>query len=279
MPSIESRSLRSGLVSRCLEGRFCKRFRDDIAAEDHRKAHVDIATQAYEYAVAAWLVVAAIAAAPSVSNETSENRMLPSRLAAALLTATLVSTASLNAVAAQGAASEDAEAKALFEAGREAFDAGKYETALVRWKEAHTLSRRPALLYNIGLAHDRLRQDAAAIEAFEAFVSALPDDPRTPDARARIEAMQAAKVLSPAQVASASHPSDSDAATSSPFRTNGPVESADETPWYDSWILWTGIGGAVVASVLVVALASSGHENTIERAEPTSGVTVEALRR
>src|SRR5262245_25331879 len=83
-------------------------------------------------------------------------------------------------LAQEPAESSDAEAKALFAAGREAFDAGKYGAALARWQEAWELSKRPALLYNIGLAHDRLRHDLEAVQAFEDFLKALPDDARAP---------------------------------------------------------------------------------------------------
>ena len=200
-------------------------------------------------------------------------------LVALLLAVILLALAPPHMIAAQSAGSEDVEAKALFEAGRQAFDAGKYETALIRWKEAHALSGRPALHYNVGLAHDRLRQDAAAIKAFQAFLTALPDDPRAPEVRARIEAMQAAKVPSPNEVATASAANIPDAPMPNPFRTDATAESSDETPWYGSWILWTGVGGAVVATVVIVTLASSGAESTTERAEPTSGLTIEALRR
>ena len=72
------------------------------------------------------------------------------------------------------AAVEDSGAKTAFAAGRAAYDAGNYEEALQRFQEAHDLSKRPELLYNIGLAADRLRYNHAAREAYRAYVRQLP---------------------------------------------------------------------------------------------------------
>ena len=69
----------------------------------------------------------------------------------------------------------DSEAKALFIAGRDAFEAGRFETALDQWQKAYELSRRPGLQHNIGLAHDRLRHDDQALTAFKAYLAEVPD--------------------------------------------------------------------------------------------------------
>lgn len=70
----------------------------------------------------------------------------------------------------------DAEARGLFEAGRAAFADGRFEDARDYFRRSSELSRRDALLYNIGTAEDRLRNDAAALAAFEGFMrtTALP---------------------------------------------------------------------------------------------------------
>lgn len=60
---------------------------------------------------------------------------------------------------------------------------GEYERALSGFQQAYNLSRRPALLYNIGTTLDRLRRDDEALAIFEQF---LREDPETPN-RAEIE--------------------------------------------------------------------------------------------
>lgn len=48
------------------------------------------------------------------------------------------------------------------------------------------------LLYNIGVAADRLRRDAVALEAFEQFLESVPDHPRRRDVLARVEVLREA---------------------------------------------------------------------------------------
>lgn len=67
------------------------------------------------------------------------------------------------------------EARSLYDAGAVAFGDGRFEDALRRWQESYTISEHPALLYNIGIAHDRLGQVAEAVEAYDAYLAAVPD--------------------------------------------------------------------------------------------------------
>ena len=58
----------------------------------------------------------------------------------------------------------DEEARAIFQAGRTAYDAARYEDALRHFQHAYRLSTRPELLYNVALAADRLRRDTLCWE-------------------------------------------------------------------------------------------------------------------
>lgn len=69
----------------------------------------------------------------------------------------------------------DAEARALYDAGVVAYEQGRYENALDYFSRAHELSTRPQLLFNIASAADRLRQDQRALDAYRAYLEALPD--------------------------------------------------------------------------------------------------------
>ena len=73
--------------------------------------------------------------------------------------------------------SQDSRARALFEAGRTAYEAGDYESALTHFRQAYEGSQRPALLFNIGQAADRLRRNEEALAALEAYLSQVPDAP------------------------------------------------------------------------------------------------------
>jgi len=84
------------------------------------------------------------------------------------------------------AADTDAEARNLFEAGAAAYDAARYRQAYRYFAEAHELSGRDALLYNMALAADRARMDAEALAAYRAFLRAEPTSDRAGQARRRI---------------------------------------------------------------------------------------------
>lgn len=68
------------------------------------------------------------------------------------------------------AQSADEEARALFEQGRQAYDAGEFEEAVTAFRRAYVLSRRSALLYNIGQSELRLEHHSLALEAFEGYL-------------------------------------------------------------------------------------------------------------
>jgi tetratricopeptide (TPR) repeat protein len=71
---------------------------------------------------------------------------------------------------------DDDEARALYEAGRHAFESGRYDRALEDFQHAYALSPRPQLLYNIGQAADRLRHDEEALDAFERYLASSEVD-------------------------------------------------------------------------------------------------------
>lgn len=87
---------------------------------------------------------------------------------------------------AQEAAIDDGEARRLFEEGAEAFANGNYRVALDKFLHSHELSGRAELLFNVGLAHDRLREDALALRAFEGYLERVPDAANRAEVEGRI---------------------------------------------------------------------------------------------
>lgn len=71
-------------------------------------------------------------------------------------------------------ATSDVEARALHQAATAAFEQGRFDEALARYRRAYELSPRPVLLYNIAAAADRGGHDAQALEAYEAYLAAIP---------------------------------------------------------------------------------------------------------
>ena len=162
----------------------------------------------------------------------------------------------------------ETEARSVFDAGEVAFRDGRYADALVYFKRAYDLSHRPALLFNIGLCHDRLRDDDAAIEAYERYLSEVQTPPNRREVDDRLDALRRARArraataqaVRPANVARASegagHASnarDTDGHAARDAGSDGPAV-------YETWWFWTIIGVVVVGGAAGVIVATSGDE-------------------
>lgn len=77
-------------------------------------------------------------------------------------------------------------------AGRHAYEDAQDMLALSAFEAAYAASGRAELLFNVGLAADRLRADEHAIASYEAFANALPTLPQANYARARVTVLRAA---------------------------------------------------------------------------------------
>lgn len=132
----------------------------------------------------------------------------------------------------------DAHARELFEQGRLAFERGDYEIALARWERAYGLSGRAELLFNIGIAQERLQEDERAIDSFERFLARVPEALNRQEVESRIAQLRRAI-------------------------TERALERREESS--GSVWLWVAIGAAVVAGAVVVAilLADPGTEGPI----------------
>jgi tetratricopeptide (TPR) repeat protein len=84
----------------------------------------------------------------------------------------------------------DAEARALFDAGRAAFSAGRFEEALAHFRRSLELSGRAELHYNVGISADRLRRDEEALEAFRRYVAEVPGAENREEVEARIAILE-----------------------------------------------------------------------------------------
>ncbi len=237
---------------------------------------------------------------------------LLSALARMLLMVFVLSPWSLAQAQEEGAAeptdSNTERARSLFAAGRAAFEANDYEDALRHFRESHALSGRPALLYNIGVAADRLRRDEEALEAFERYLrEAGADAPQRGDAEARARVLrrqlhggggsggsQAAAspsggasgtalagwavfgaglaVLATGAVFLGLGQTEADAYESAPEGTPWPeiVEAHDRAGWMrvTGWVL-AGVGVAAAVGGIVLALsAPSPRESVALRIQP-----------
>ena len=166
------------------------------------------------------------------------------------------------------AESLDEEARAVFSAGSTAFDDARYDDALTYFQRAYELSQRSVLLYNVGVAADRMRRDRVALEAFERFLEEVPDHPRRRDVEARVIVLR--QIVADADAAAAAHVGEPEAVgeDTPPPATVPPDEGPDALSIAGPIVLGTlGLAGVVAA---IVGIAGAG--SCIER---ESGACVE----
>jgi hypothetical protein len=145
------------------------------------------------------LIVVAIAVVFLVPSLASGQRRLRARRAPS---GRAVASASVDEAQRQ----RDQEARALYDEGAAAFDAGEYELALQRFEGAYALCARPGLLFNIGSTAERLRRDHEALRAYEAYLEAAPDASNREYAEARIVFLREQVRLRDAELAAAAVP-------------------------------------------------------------------------
>ena len=173
-----------------------------------------------------------------------------------VLVAVLLLSPSL-ALAQAPSAAELGEARRQFELGVAEYEAGQLESALVRFSRAHALSHAAELLYNVATVHERLRHDEEALQAYEAYLEAVPDaaDRETIEARVRILRDAIAPEPEPEPTIEAPVvvlPID-------PIRVDAPAPSAsDPAPW-----ILTGTGLAVAAAGGVLVALGAMDASTV----------------
>lgn len=169
-------------------------------------------------------------------------------------------------------------ARALFDAARDAYDAGQYADAMRLFEQAYARSGRPAFLFDIAHVADRLRQDQKALDSFQAYLSALPDAPNRGAVESRIAVIAASlaererarvavtesipvAVIAPPAAALAPEV----AAESLPLLAPTlPTQREVTAPLGKRWWLWTAVGAVVVGAVvagLVIALPRTSRRD------------------
>ncbi len=93
------------------------------------------------------------------------------------------------------------QAKQAFVAGKQLFDAKKYEPAVEKFKESYRLSRNPLLLYNLAFTLDSMGQKDLALFYYKKFLADAPAD-----AAQRAEATPRAAALDKELAAVATRP-------------------------------------------------------------------------
>ncbi len=158
------------------------------------------------------------------------------------------------------------EARAAFEAGQAAYEAGRFDAALSYFERAYELTSEPDVLYNIATVHDRLRHDREALEAYRGYLEGRPDAPDRANVEARIEALEA--TLSEPEPEPEPEPNlepEPDPEPPAPPAPETHVVTRDPGP--GPWVL-VGVGGAIAVAGGVLVGVAFGDIAAVESGPP-----------
>lgn len=177
--------------------------------------------------------------------------------------------------AAQDVDADSAQARASFEAGRDAYDRGRFAEALRNFENAYELSGRPKLLFNIARAAESEGLRQRAIETYTAYLRNVPEADNREFVEARLaklradEAAHAPMVTAPVVAAPAAapapaaaapvipSPSETAALSIEPAPAPGPrADGAEARPFWKKGWFW-GVVGVAVAGAVTAAIVLS----------------------
>jgi tetratricopeptide (TPR) repeat protein len=161
--------------------------------------------------------------------------------------------------------SNDAEARARFQAGEAAYARGDYPAALEDFERSYTLSQRPGLLFNIGLAAQRARRRERALEAFQEYLRLTPEASNRADVESRIaeleELLGAQRMREQQQTPPGPDTPPTGGTPDEPIGddpvVDEPVDDGGEGPGALPWIVIGGSGAVLVTGVVLFAMAQS----------------------
>lgn len=112
---------------------------------------------------------------------------------ARLLVALIVATICIMAVAPVSAQSTEEAQKvlALISEATRAFETKDFATAEEKFRSAYEIYPDPVLLYRVGLSAEKQDKYRVALESFEKFISAMPDDETAVKLKGRLDAIRA----------------------------------------------------------------------------------------
>jgi len=198
------------------------------------------------------------------------------------------------AAAAPAPAGDDAalaQAKQHFEAGRNAYNAGDYVTAIKEFKAAEAQRPSPILSYNIGLANEKLGKRRVAVKYYRRYLEQQPNAANKAEVDQRVRTLEADIAAQPPAAAAQpggtapQPPAEAEPAPSDlpPADPNARPGAQPAQPGYDPyasqpppgspmaakphkkkslWWIWLIVGGAVVLTAVIIVVAVVVADNS-----------------
>lgn len=174
------------------------------------------------------------------------------------------------------AQSDDERARELFLAAEDEYAAGRYADAAAKYKEAYRLSRRHALLFNLGNTYERMGEYEKAADALQDYLN-TPSPQRVRETRQRIKVLRKRAEEKRAQEEDRLRrlrEEDDDGDGGDDFAGGGGqlVDDDPEGPSrLPSYLLIGGGGAAIVAGVVFALGSSSAGGDAEERCTQSDG--------
>ena len=164
------------------------------------------------------------------------------------------------------ASNDDEAARRHFRLGQAYYQNGQFPEAATEFEQAYQLSGRPALLYNIYLAHRDALHTRQSYEALRQYLDEVADPPDEDHLRARLHHLEEALAANP-DIDPVVQP---DVETTNPTPTVDTTETPDltvaEEPESSSPVPFVimGAGGGVLIGGLAAALISRGARSDLD---------------
>jgi len=174
--------------------------------------------------------------------------------------------ASLFAVqAAAQVAGSEAAAREAFERGRVFYDSGEFTQAAESFEEAHRLSGRDALLYNVYLAHRDANQQEQAALALRTYLQKIPNLENRAQLEARLHALEQGLERERQERAAQATQQSAPPATVAPSVEHEPIAEPGRSRRFIAGIALASVGGAMALSSLATGLLARSRQNELER--------------
>jgi tetratricopeptide (TPR) repeat protein len=172
-------------------------------------------------------------------------------------------------VAAQSPATgSEAEARAAFERGRVLYDSGEFVQAAQAFEEAHRLSGRDALLYNLYLAHRDANQPEQAAVALRGFLTKVENIENRAQLEARLAALEQglAREREEREREAAAAAASSQAAQEKPAEPRAATAEAEpgKSLRFISAVSLASVGGAMMVASIATGLMARSRQNELE---------------
>lgn len=175
----------------------------------------------------------------------------------------------------------DAQARAHFRLGREAYEQGRFADAAQEFEIAYGLSGRGQLLYNVYLAYRDAQDTPNAARALRGYLAAVPDAPDHEHLQARLTALEATVTADQeAEAARAAEQAEQQRqleeaerrAVEAEQRAQQGTGPTTSRPWWP----WLVFGGGVALGAVGGALAAvaGGDADALRRSCVTQSATV-----